>query len=218
MLHQFCSPSRSSSLLPFSSCSPLHCPRLHHPIIHIVFASRQGEASSAAPELQDLHVMKSPQQRRPAAVCACGWVHRLGRPTSCPLAASTTGGDDHDEDSGAPSPALASSYAHRKLQPSYRWSILKTQARRRGIPCDVPFEEFVALIKRPCHYCGDCTTDRFRGLDRVDNDRGYTVANVVPCCPVCNYMKSKLAPAFFLQHTRRVALHNSRTQARSAAG
>ena len=104
------------------------------------------------------------------------------------------------------------------MQPPYRWSILKTQARRRGIPCDVPFEEFVALIKQPYHYCGDGTTNRPHGLDRVDNHRGYTVVNVVPCCPVCNYMKSKLAPAFFLEHIRRVALHNSRTQARSAAG
>ena len=134
-----------------------------------------------------------------------------------PLAAARH--DSGDEQGGSEnSAARKGSYAHRKLQPSYRWSILKTQARRRGIFCDVPFEEFVALIEQPCHYCGDCTTNRFRGLDRVDNDRGYTVANVVPCCPVCNYMKSNLTPDFFLQHTRRITLHNSRTHARSTVG
>merc|ERR1712107_803313 len=41
--------------LPFSTFAPL-C-TAHYPIIHIVFASRQGEASSAAPELPDFYVM-----------------------------------------------------------------------------------------------------------------------------------------------------------------
>ena len=33
--------------------------------------------------------MKTPS-RQPAHMCACGWIHRLGSPTTCPLAAPTT--------------------------------------------------------------------------------------------------------------------------------
>ena len=158
--------------------------------------------------------MKTPP-RRPAHMCACGWIHKLGSPTTCPLAApaaaplaTATTDSGNEQGRSETSVALKGSYAYRKQQPSYRWSILKTQARHRGIPCDVPFEEFVALIEQPCHYCGDGTTERFRGLDRVDNNRGYTSANVVACCPVCNYMKSKLTCSFFLAHARRIASHS----------
>ena len=215
---------RHFSLIFFSSSLLFLC--VQHPKLsnvhvqhNIAFASRQSQAQSAAPEMHNSRVMKTPRPRRPARVCACGWVHRLGKPTTCPLASIVTG--DAGGGSGtsvrerpAPPPAPVNSYVHRKMKPSYRWSILKTQARRRGILCDVPFEAFLALTRRPCHYCGDHTTERFRGLDRVDNDRGYTMANVVPCCPVCNYMKSKLTRGFFLEHTRRIVLHNSNSGAR----
>ena len=157
--------------------------------------------------------MKTPS-RQPAHMCACGWIHRLGSPTTCPLAAPTTAplataplDSGNEQGRSETSVTLKGSDANRKQQPSYRWSILKTQARRRSIPCDVQFEEFVALIKQPCHYCGDGITERFRGLDRVDNNRGYTSANVVPCCPVCNYMKAKLTRSFFLAHVRKIASH-----------
>ena len=74
---------------------------------------------------------------------------------------------------------------------------------------DISFEEFMTLSQQNCFYCGAipaniCSAygDRnsifrqengdfiYNGLDRVDNTRGHSKDNVVPCCIDCN--KSKL--------------------------
>jgi hypothetical protein len=39
------------------------------------------------------------------------------------------------------------------------------------------------IISKPCIYCG---TNDFIGCDRIDNNKGHTIDNVVPCCFVCN--------------------------------
>lgn len=39
------------------------------------------------------------------------------------------------------------------------------------------------IIKKPCVHCGD--TNRI-GCDRIDNNKGHTKDNVVPCCYECN--------------------------------
>jgi len=73
-------------------------------------------------------------------------------------------------------------------------------------------EEFVewrraAAERRRCAYCGidsgqlyslDVPNPRNKrrfeviGVDRVDNDRPYTLDNIVPCCAICNQIKSQL--------------------------
>ena len=32
----------------------------------------------------------------------------------------------------------------------------------------------------------------YNGIDRIDNNKGYTIDNIVPCCAKCNYAKGKL--------------------------
>lgn len=39
------------------------------------------------------------------------------------------------------------------------------------------------IVSKPCIYCGD--TNRI-GCDRIDNTKGHTKDNVVPCCYECN--------------------------------
>ena len=39
------------------------------------------------------------------------------------------------------------------------------------------------ITTKPCFYCGD--TNRV-GCDRIDNSKGHTKDNVVPCCYDCN--------------------------------
>lgn len=43
------------------------------------------------------------------------------------------------------------------------------------------------ILTQPCVYCGD--TKRI-GCDRVDNSKGHTKDNVVPCCVECNTARS----------------------------
>ena len=39
------------------------------------------------------------------------------------------------------------------------------------------------MMSQPCIYCGS-TKDI--GLDRIDNKKGHSKDNVVPCCYICN--------------------------------
>lgn len=69
--------------------------------------------------------------------------------------------------------------------------------------CNISYEEFFEIIKdQECHYCScQLNMDEYSRssgkrstaacLDRKDNDVGYTVDNVVACCPKCNYGKGK---------------------------
>lgn len=73
-----------------------------------------------------------------------------------------------------------------------RFSNGKTQARRKGVPWTLTIDEYSELIKRPCHYCNRSLNPTGSGLDRISNNKnfGYTSTNVVPCCAVCNIIKS----------------------------
>lgn len=70
---------------------------------------------------------------------------------------------------------------------------------------DISFEDFIYLSKLNCYYCDSEPTNKtqgstysvngdfvYNGLDRVDNTKGYTKDNVVPCCKWCNRAKSTL--------------------------
>ena len=79
------------------------------------------------------------------------------------------------------------SYAHYNQAHRYRWSILKTQSQRGGYSCDLPFDFYHRLIQLPFFYCNEMH-GLFRGVDCVDNARGYKPYNVVAICSLCNYM------------------------------
>jgi len=65
------------------------------------------------------------------------------------------------------------------------------EARRsdklRGRACDLTKEQIETLIAGGCSYCGE--TGLRMTLDRVDNDRGHELDNVVPACIRCNYAR-----------------------------
>lgn len=86
----------------------------------------------------------------------------------------------------------AKTAAHRESQkhfresPPGRYGQLRSQAARRGKEVSVTLEQFIQLIRQPCHYCRSELTPTGIGLDRVDPTSGYHVNNVVPCCGPCN--------------------------------
>ena len=76
----------------------------------------------------------------------------------------------------------------------------KNGAKRRGLECNLTEKQFAELTQKDCYYCGakpsNVTNHKnyngayiYNGLDRVDNNKGYAIDNVVPCCRVCNFRK-----------------------------
>lgn len=88
-----------------------------------------------------------------------------------------------------------------------RLNTYRNGAKRRNIDFNLTLEEFKLFWDKPCVYCA--TMIRGVGLDRVDNTRGYTKDNVVPCCRDCNEMKMNRTRDEFLNHIRKIALANS---------
>ena len=84
-----------------------------------------------------------------------------------------------------------------------RYSRVKNGAKLRGIPFELPYEEFAEFYGLPCVYCGDATDTI--NLDRIDSGKGYLFDNVVPCCPECNHMKGTKSLPDFIQKIKRIA-------------
>lgn len=77
----------------------------------------------------------------------------------------------------------------------------RTDAKKRGHDYLLTTNEFISLTKSNCFYCGNepkqlhrRTRSRvpylYNGIDRLDNAKGYTLDNCVPCCGICNTAKN----------------------------
>ncbi len=80
----------------------------------------------------------------------------------------------------------------------------KRSAKARGLEYTLTEQQFAEITHQNCYYCGAKPNNIskqsqyngeyvYNGLDRVDNSRGYTIDNVVPCCKFCNERKGKLS-------------------------
>lgn len=91
----------------------------------------------------------------------------------------------------------------------------KRNASSKQLEFTLTKDEFRELTSSNCFYCGagpstPFTHNRYNsyyiynGIDRVDNNKGYTKENSVPCCFMCNYSKGKLSQEEFLSWIRRL--------------
>jgi hypothetical protein len=96
-----------------------------------------------------------------------------------------------------------------KVGERYVMKRVKSDATRAGREFNLTLEQVEWLIHQPCHYCGAKNKNtinvrskskgkylirgyKYNGIDRVDNNIGYTPKNVVPCCHVCNRAKNSM--------------------------
>ena len=89
-------------------------------------------------------------------------------------------------------------------------------AKVRNINWDLTLEQFEELTSKNCIYCGSKpdlhirnigknTVDGYmNGIDRIDSNKGYNINNCVPCCKICNIMKSDLSKDIFLEHVSKI--------------
>ena len=79
-----------------------------------------------------------------------------------------------------------------------------TNSKSKNYEFNLSMEDFKKIISNNCDYC-DCepkeknldkrtkntkrSTIKTNGIDRIENDKGYTMENCTPCCFVCNRMK-----------------------------
>lgn len=59
--------------------------------------------------------------------------------------------------------------------------------KKKGYDCDLDIDFVRNICNQACFYCGE--TEKI-GLDRINNNKGHTKDNVVPCCYVCNCARS----------------------------
>lgn len=82
-------------------------------------------------------------------------------------------------------------------KPKGRYSKTKAVAKSRGLEFDISFDEFMSFWQKPCFYCKN--EMQAIGLDRIDNNIGYHITNIVSCCICCNIMKSTKTVKEFLE-------------------
>lgn len=95
----------------------------------------------------------------------------------------------------------------------YRRYIKRDKDKNRE--SSLPKEIFRILTKSNCFYCGRAPSQSlsfkttvgayiYNGLDRLDNSKGYTIKNSLPCCKTCNYMKNDMNAYDFLEHIKKI--------------
>jgi len=93
----------------------------------------------------------------------------------------------------------------------------KRGAANRCLTFQLSRDRFRELTKQRCFYCNVLPrTERndantygkyiYNGIDRVDNDKGYSVDNCVTCCETCNRAKRSMSIQTFNDWIKRIYL------------
>lgn len=86
-------------------------------------------------------------------------------------------------------------------------------AKRRGLKTELNRLQYEDISKRPCHYCGEFSyrknthtgrTLKCNSIDRLNNERFYSLENSVPCCFQCQTSKMDYTEAEFLEKIRKI--------------
>lgn len=88
---------------------------------------------------------------------------------------------------------------------------MKYDAVKRNYQWTLEEQDTSGLFLSDCYYCGKPSREevKIHGLDRVENDRGYHLDNVVPCCYDCNIAKATQTQQDFIDMCTRVAEKHS---------
>ncbi len=97
----------------------------------------------------------------------------------------------------------------------------KRNAKKRNYLFDLNFEELNNIIQENCYYCGEPPIEnkgdqtytygqgifKRNGIDRKNNEEGYTMKNVVSCCKHCNTIKLDFSYDEFTKKILKIIKH-----------
>lgn len=93
----------------------------------------------------------------------------------------------------------------------------KFNAEKRARVFELTKEDFRRLTSSNCEYCGAEPKQKvgaerngfyvYNGVDRKDNELGYTNINSASCCGTCNWMKRVMSVPDFIAACRAVVSH-----------
>lgn len=106
------------------------------------------------------------------------------------------------------------------------FEVYKKSAKIRGYEFLLSKDDFIRISTQPCIYCGDLLSNelkrdgangsfRYTGIDRYDNLIGYTIDNSIPCCKICNRVKTDMTTDFMYKHLSKM-IANSHLWQRTA--
>jgi hypothetical protein len=89
----------------------------------------------------------------------------------------------------------------------------------RNLNFDISRDIFITITQKNCFYCGKEPSQvskspynngdfTYNGIDRIDNNKDYTIENCVPCCGDCNHAKGTMTSQEFLSWIERVYKHS----------
>jgi len=91
----------------------------------------------------------------------------------------------------------------------------RKRAKNKGLKFELTKNQFAIFMDALCYYCGAEPSNSFvqhgrqllayQGIDRLDNSKGYTPENCVPCCIICNKMKKAMNHDEFIEHIQKIA-------------
>lgn len=98
----------------------------------------------------------------------------------------------------------------------------KRNAKLRRYEFSIDLDYFKKITQENCHYCNTCPSNTFNrgystggftynGIDRVNNELGYTKDNIVPCCKICNIAKRNMSKNEFLAWVNAIYTHSIKT-------
>lgn len=93
-----------------------------------------------------------------------------------------------------------------------RFNKVYQAAMVRGYAFNLTNEQFNKLSLSECYYCGRTGNTKstsgsflFCGIDRVNNELGYSIDNCVTCCKICNIAKNTMKKDEFISWVHQVS-------------
>ena len=90
---------------------------------------------------------------------------------------------------------------------NHKLQYYKQRAKLKNIPWNITDDMARELFTNKCYYCNCDPGETHNGIDRVNNNDGYSEDNAVSACTMCNMLKACLDYDIFLKRCEHILTH-----------